>query len=130
MLVMDTSPAKPPVAPCTDEETESSRGEQFISLLNKTQAARKAVITITTPATRAISIRNCLIFIIRRSLFIAFFGTSARGESRTLMRLPPIDFESIASAIPPPGHCYGEYKKEKKMANFYPPLSTLAYELR
>src|SRR3989475_9964363 len=27
----------------------------------------------------------------------------ARGESRTLMGLPPTDFESVASAIPPLG---------------------------
>src|SRR2546422_301147 len=29
--------------------------------------------------------------------------TDARGESRTLMGLPPTDFESVASAIPPLG---------------------------
>src|SRR2546428_13961905 len=28
---------------------------------------------------------------------------NARGESRTLMGLPPTDFESVASAIPPLG---------------------------
>src|SRR5439155_1124829 len=33
----------------------------------------------------------------------------ARGESRTLMGLPPTDFESVASAIPPLGRV-AEYK--------------------
>src|SRR5439155_18103136 len=36
----------------------------------------------------------------------------ARGESRTLMGLPPTDFESVASAIPPlgPGAKYSQYR--------------------
>src|SRR5204863_9962279 len=54
---------------------------------------------------------------------ISNITTDARGESRTLMGLPPTDFESVASAIPPLGRgaeIYAGNTRGRKVGGDFP----------